>query len=368
MNREIRILRGPDRVRKRPAVIFGSDDAQGAMTAVQMLLHVLAREAEQGYSNTILLTHNADGSVMLRDNGRGVFPNSPEKMDEKTWTDLFCELYAAGAYDPTLSPNEELPNETLDNLELCAVQYASEYMDVRVNRDGVAYELHFEKGHKTGNLSEGPSSEPSGVCIRFRPDSEVFSDITLSDDILGQLLQDLAIQIPGLQTVFCRETDGNMEDMKYCYPEGIRSYLLERNKNAVVYTAELSAEGRDRYNKAPYTANVRVGLSFEKNAGFCQCYHNRRPLPMGGTHRDALINQVTRYLKWMLQCPVDRKAVLAHLQLVVITTSGRTSWANSAGTAINNILIRDLTQDTVNEDFRNYVKQNSDFLGTLFGK
>lgn len=366
MNTEIRILRGPDRVRKRPAVIFGSDDAQGAMTAVQMLLHILAEEAAKGQSKSIQLTQYPDGSIMLQDRGTGVFMDGPKDADDGIWTSLFCELYAGSRYDPSLSSNEELRWETTDNLELCAVQYASEYMDVCVNRESFSYQLHFEKGENISGLTKTPTAEPSGVCIRFKPDPEVFSQITLPALSLDRELRALAIHNPGLQTLFRRETAEGVQERTYCYPEGIRSYLQERNKNGVIYAAELSAEGQDRYNKPRYGANVRVGLCFEKNAGFCLCYHNRRELPHGGTHRDALMNQVTRYLEWMLEGTIDREALLAHLQLVIITDSKRTSWVNGARTAIDNILIRDLTQDTVGEDFRYYVKQNMEYLKELF--
>lgn len=365
MDTKITILRGPDRVRKRPAVIFGSDDTQGVMTAAQMLLDILAQEAAQGHSDQILLTQYPDGSIMLRDSGRGIFLDGPKDSDDRIWTSLFCELYAGSRYDPSLSSNEEYRLETANNLELCAVQYASEYMDVCVNREGFAYKLRFEKGENVGGLSKTPSEEPSGTCIRFKPDPEVFSEINLPSLQLAEKLQALAIQIPGLQTVFRRE---GIEESRYCYPKGIESYLQERNENGVIYAEELSAEGQDRYNKPRYKATVKVGLCFEKNAGFIRCYHNGKELSLGGTHLDKLLDRVIRYLEWMLNCQMDREALLAHLQLVVITDSIHTSWANGARTAIDSVFIRDLTQDTVGEDFRYYVKQNQAFLRELFGE
>lgn len=371
MKNEIVILRGAERVRQRPAVIFGSDDADGAMSAVQMLVDLFAQEGVDGHCNQIAVTQYRDGSVAIADNGRGLFLGKPDRENDRVWKALFCELYAGSVYGSAPGSVFEETEEVKDSLELCAVQYASSYMDVCVVRDGFKQSLHFEKGENIGGLSRTPWEGSTGTYIRLQPDPEVFSDIRISPQQLAEKLQAIAIHIPGMKTVLRHELDAGFDENVFFYPEGIADYLQEHNKGrktSPLYLAELTAEGRDRYNRPPYTANVRLGLCFAKNAGFLRCCHNLRELAYGGTHLDAAVERIGDYLGWMVTGEIGKEDILKHLQLVIVTNSGMTAWVNGTRTAIENILIRDLTQDAVGEDFRHFVKQNKDFLNDLLCK
>ncbi len=367
---EIEMLRGPDRVRKRPAVIFGSEDLDGAMTAMKLLLNILLQEGIKGYSKQIILTQYKDDAIEIQTDGRGMYLGSNK---EPVWKTLFCELYGGTILGvSTASVFEPHDGEVTDCLELCAVQYASEYMDVCAVRDGFRKRLHFEKGENVGGLSATLCEGPTGTAIRFKLDREVFSDISLPAHQLDCTMQEIALQIPGLKTVFCKETADGMAQSVYFYPNGIKDYLQEHTGTRIptkIYTSEMTATGQDRYNRPRYTATVKVGLCFSENEGFVKCYHNFRELTYGGTHRDAMLRKLVRYLGWALSCEISEEDLLKHLQLVLVTDcDAYTAWVNGARKGIENVMIRDMAQDIIGDDFQYYIKQNKAALIKLFAQ
>ena len=374
MTDKITFLRGPERVRRRPAVIFGCD---GAMTALKMLLYIFAQEGVKGYSNLLAVTQHQDGSIEIRSNDRGIYFGSPNSSDDTVWKELFCELYAGPLYKDGVTarcifegPSGE-QGEYTDSLDMCSVQDASEYMDVCVIRDGFKQTLRFEKGYNIGGLSRTPCDEPTGTCIQFKLDREVFTDVSLPKQQIVDVLQGLAIQIPGIKIVFRCEMPEEQEEVEFCYPKGIADFLQEQNKNtetSPAYSQELSAEGQDRYNRPRYTATVTTGVCFAQDAGFVKCYHNLKELTYGGTHCDVALCNIAQRLEWMLGCEISEDKLLKHLQLVIVTKSEFSDWANGARTGLRSVFIRDLTQDTVADDFHHFVKQNKDLLNNLFNK
>lgn len=371
MKDTITMLRGPERVRKRPAVIFGSDGVDGALSALLMLIDTLVQEGIDGHCTEFSVTQYRDNSLELRDNGRGLYLGAAGQADDTVWKELFCQLYAAPRYGQATQHSifEPAGNGIFaDSLELCAVQSASEYMQVCVVRDGYKQTLSFRKGEPVGGLDTCPCTDPSGTNIRFRLDTEVFSDIVLPGQAVIEKMQTIALQISGLKATFRQETETGFVQSEYCYPAGIVDYLQE-NATALsspVYTAELAAEGQERYNRPRYAANVKIGIQFTKDAGFIRCDHNSRRLTCGGSHCDAAIEKIVQYLEWTLGCTVNQEALKKHLQLVIITNSKINVWSNGARTGIDNILIRDMTQDTVNENFQYFIKQNAVMIRDLF--
>ncbi len=377
MSNKIVMLRGPERVRSRPTVMFGSDDVNGAMTALEMLLYILAKEGIDGHSNQIMVTQYQDDSIEIHDNGRGIFLGHPDSADDTVWKELFCELYGGPLYKDGVMARciFEGPSgkkgEYTDSLDMCSVQYASEYMDVCVIRDGFKQTLRFEKGYNIGGLNRTLCDEPTGTYIRFKLDAEVFSEISLPKQQIADTLQALAIQIPGMKTVFRYEMPVGLEQTEFYYPKGIADYLQEQNRSSEtspIYSAELTAEGQDRYNRPHYTATVTTGVCFAQDAGFVKCYHNLKELTYGGTHCDGALHNIAQRLEWMLDCKISRENLLKHLQLVIVTNSELSDWANGARTGLRSVFIRDLTQDTVADDFHHFVKLNKEFLYDLFNK
>ena len=154
-NESITSLKGADRVRKRPAVIFGSDGLEGCEHAVFEILSNSIDEAREGYGTKIVITRFEDGSIEVQDFGRGMPVDFNQKEQRYNWELIFCELYAGGKYNTNEGESYEY-SLGLNGLGACATQYSSEYMDVEVRRDGYRYTLHFEQGENIGGLQKEP--------------------------------------------------------------------------------------------------------------------------------------------------------------------------------------------------------------------
>lgn len=358
-------LKGPDRVRCRPAVIFGSTGTDAVLRTFEMLLDIMTSECQSGFSNKLVITQHLDHTISFQDFGRGLFLGND---DSRIWKNLFCEIFPSSPYshieyaDYSLlfsDPAEQEPAQR-ECFELCAVQYVSEYMNVRVQRDSFQSDLHFEKGYNIGGLTKLPFVGDTYTHIAYKPDADIFSDISLPTDMLMQMAQAKAICIHGARIVFRKETVSGFSVCEFCYPNGISDYL-EQDKipthSTPVYTASLQAEGQERYNLPKYAAKLQVGLYFTAGSGKLECFHNHRKLT-GGTHMDALAETIRQSLEWTLARPVSKKQVLSCVRLVAASDASRTCWVNGTRTSIENTLIKDMAQDILDDRFQMYLKEN----------
>ena len=197
-NQSISSLKGADRVRKRPAVIFGADGIDGCQHSIFEIISNSIDEAREGYGNKIIITRYNDYSIQVEDFGRGIPVDYNNNEKCYNWELVFCELYAGGKYNSSSEDNYEF-SLGLNGLGLCATQYASEYMDVEIKRDGYKYILHFEHGENIGGLKKEPySKKDTGTKIRWKPDLQVFTDINVSEDYFKDIIKRQAIVNPGL--------------------------------------------------------------------------------------------------------------------------------------------------------------------------
>ncbi|MDD3198645.1 MAG: ATP-binding protein, partial [Eubacteriales bacterium] len=152
-NDSISSLKGADRVRLRPGVIFGSDDLEGCKHSFFEILSNSIDEAREGFGDTIEIRRFPDGSLEVEDHGRGIPLDYNSKEERYNWELVYCELYAGGKYTNNSGELYEF-SLGLNGLGACATQYASEYFDVTVYRDSTRYSLHFEKGENIGGLNK----------------------------------------------------------------------------------------------------------------------------------------------------------------------------------------------------------------------
>lgn len=382
MDNKIVILKGAERVRRRPAVVFGDVGDAGAMNSVEQMIHILASECVDGYSNSLEISVDANHVVCISNNGRGIyFGASEEEPDDQIWKDMFCELYAGAKYIDYAQEGKRysiysengiaerrkwlVVDET--ELYLCSIQYSSAFMEVVSVRDGYEYRLSFKSGENVGGLTKSQSAAPSGTKITFKPDPEVFGEYSLSVSQIKEKAILLALANPGV-TVKVSVDDG--ETVTYCYPDGIQSYMEERCDNehgTPIFRNFIKGVGQDRYNYPSYNAQIEVGISFAPNQGYIKCLHNQRELTYGGTHIENLKYYIGRYIEYMLEVLPSEEQLLKHLQMVVITyTDGRPQWENGSRLSIAHNVIRDMADDTVKEDFRYFLKQNSAVLEKLY--
>ena len=224
-NQSISSLKGADRVRLRPAVIFGSDGIEGCQHSVFEILSNAIDEAKEGYGSVIDVTLCKDHSIIIQDYGRGMPLDYNEKEGRYNWDLIFCELYAGGKYNNNSGENYEF-SLGLNGLGACATQYSSAFMDVRVYRNDYEYELHFERGENIGGLRKNKATYKStGTWIHWKPDSEVFTDIRVSSSYFHNVLKRQAIVNKGIKFNF---KDEILEEKHvYLYPEGIVGYAKE---------------------------------------------------------------------------------------------------------------------------------------------
>ena len=369
-NQSITSLKGADRVRKRPAVIFGSDGLEGCQHSFFEILSNSIDEAREGYGNLIEITRYRDGSIEVHDAGRGIPLDYNEKEDRYNWELVFCELYAGGKYNNNSGGMYEY-SLGLNGLGACATQYSSEYMDVEVIRDRIKYTLHFEKGENVGGLTKTEvSTNKTGTTIKWRPDSEVFTDINIPVDFYKDTLQKQAMTNAGIRFVLYNETETGTELFEYYFENGIVDYLNETVGDKGFTTTEVwNAErtGRDREDKPDYRVKMQIAFCFSSSVNLLEYYHNSSWLEHGGSPdkavKNAFVYAIDQYLKQngkynKTESKISFVDVSDCLALVINSFSTQTSYENQTKKAINNKFIQDAMTEFLRHQLEVYFIEN----------
>ena len=303
-NDSISSLKGADRVRKRPGVIFGSDGLEGCEHAVFEILSNAIDEARAGFGRVITVTRFQDRSIQVEDQGRGCPVDWNEKEGRYNWELVFCEMYAGGKYDPT-GENYEF-SLGLNGLGSCATQYASRYMDVTVCRDGNEYKLHFQRGEIVGQMEVTPlTRKKTGTTIRWLPDLEVFTDIDIPLAYYQDVMKRQAVVNAGVTFRLRDEVSpGRFETQDFLYENGIRDYLAELAGDDPITRPvcwEAERQGRDRADKPEYKVKLNIAWCFSNRVHLMEHYHNSSFLEHGGSPdkatRLAFVAALDKYLR-----------------------------------------------------------------------
>ena len=357
-NESITSLKGAERVRLRPGVIFGSDGLDGCEHAFFEILSNSIDEAREGYGKKIEITRFKDDSILVRDHGRGIPVDYNPKEDCFNWELVFCELYAGGKYQNNTGENYEF-SLGLNGLGTCATQYASEFMEAVIYRDGMCYQLHFEKGENIGGLmKEAAEKHPTGTQITWRPDRDVFTEIHIPLSYFQDVLKKQAVVNAGLLFELYDEESG--ETFQYCYENGIRDYLAELNGEnglTAVHYLQTETKGRDREDKPEYRLKFEAAFCFNNHVNVLEYYHNSSFLEYGGSPdkavRNAFVFAIDKYLKSNSLYKKDEKKITFadvedSLILVINSFSTVTSYENQTKKSITNKFI----QEAMTEFFR----------------
>ncbi|MCR4925313.1 MAG: DNA topoisomerase [Clostridiales bacterium] len=353
-NDNIAQLKGADRVRKRPAVIFGSDGLEGCEHAIFEILSNSIDEAREGYGDKIVVTRYKDGSIEVQDFGRGI-PMDYNKNEERyNWELVFCEMYAGGKYNTNDADGNYEFSLGLNGLGLCATQYSSEYMDAEVFRDGFKYSMHFEKGEPVGDLKkEKTTNQTTGTKIRWKPDLEVFTDIKVPLEYYQDIIKRQSIVNAGVLFVLRDETPIDFEEYEYIYKDGITDYVKEFSQDVAFSTVQFwqtEQKGRDREDKPEYRVKISAALCFSNKKNLKEYYHNSSFLEHGGAPekavRNAFVYQIDSYLKangkyLKTDQKISFQDVEDSLILVVSSLSTQTSYENQTKKAITNKFIQE---------------------------
>ena len=359
-NESIAMLKGADRVRKRPAVIFGSDDLVGCEHAIFEIMSNAIDEAREGYGDLIIVTRYADRSIEVEDFGRGCPVDWNEKEQRYNWELVFCEMYAGGKYNNNAGSNYEY-SLGLNGLGSCATQYASEYFDARIYRDGFKYTLHFERGEIVGKMKKEPADrKKTGSLFRWKPDLEVFTDINIPVEYYLDIMKRQAVVNAGITFRFRNQVGSKFETTEFRYEHGILDYVNELTEGDALTMPqywETERVGRDRPDKPEYKVKITAALCFSRNLSRLEYYHNSSWLEHGGSPDkaarngfvyaiDAYIKQAGKYTK--NESKITFQDVADCLVLVTNCFSTQTSYENQTKKSINNKFI----QEAMTEFFR----------------
>ena len=369
-NTSIITLKGADRVRKRPAVIFGSDGIDGCQHSVFEILSNSIDEAREGYGKKITVTRYSDGSIEVEDHGRGIPVDYNENEGRYNWDLTFCELYAGGKYNNSEGENYEY-SLGLNGLGLCATQYASQWMDAEIKRDGFKYTLHFEKGENIGGLKKEPyKKKDTGTKIRWRPDLDVFTDINVSAEYFVEMIKRQAIVNAGVTFIFRNQNGKEFEEQRFNYVNGITDHVQEIvGEDGLTAVQSWSAEkmARDRQDKPEYKTKINIAFAFSNRVSLTEYYHNSSWLEYGGAPDKAVRNafkyNINQYLKTnnkynKNESQIKDEDVLDCLVVVVSSFSSVTSYENQTKKAINNKGIQEAMVDMFRHNLEIYFIEN----------
>ena len=364
-------LKGADRVRLRPAVIFGSDGIEGCEHAVFEILSNSIDEAREGYGKEITVTRFLDGSVEVVDHGRGMPMDYNEKEKRWNWELLFCEMYAGSKYNTNNGGTYEY-SLGLNGLGLCATQYASEYMDAEVHKNGFRYEIHFKAGEPVSELQKEPyNKKDTGTRIRWKPDIKVFTDIDIPLEYYQETILRQSVVNAGIKFVLRNQIgEKSFDKYEYCYENGIVDYIKEFVGDDAFSSVQFwqgERKGRDRADLPEYKVKLNVALCFSKKKQLKEYYHNSSFLEHGGAPekavKSAFVSQIDSYLKanskyLKSDSKINFQDVEDCLVLVSSSFSTQTSYENQTKKAITNKFIQEAMTDFLRHQLEVYFIEN----------
>lgn len=371
-NDSITSLKGADRVRKRPGVIFGSDGIEGCKHSIFEILSNSIDEARDGHGDKIIVTRYSDNTFEVEDFGRGIPVDFNKAENRFNWELVFCELYAGGKFK---SDGENYDFSLgLNGLGLCATQYASEFMEADIYTDGYHYKVRFEKGENVGGLfKEETRRKQTGTKIRWKPDLDVFTDTAVEREYFDDVLKKQAVVNSNLLFLFrCQKDDGTFEETEYIYTDGVTDYVKEivgEEALTSIQYWQCERRGRDREDKPEYKVKLSVALTFSNRVKLLEYYHNSSFLEYGGSPeravRQAFVSQLDSYLKQGNKYLKGESKIMFQdvedcLVLVSSSFSTQTSYENQTKKAITNKFIYDAMTEFLKHQIEVYFIENPD--------
>ena len=300
-------LKGAEPIRKRPASMLGSGGLDGAKHTFWEIVGNTLDEISSGYGDQIEVKYYPeDGSISVRDFGRGVPLTWSEKEQDWGWSMVYNTLYAGGKMDDPktvligfddwnnfkFSDYSYLASIGLNGVGAACSQFTSEYFDVVSYRDGKEYSMHFEKGYPAWEeLHVSEQSQPNGTFVKWKPDSEVFTDVNITFAWLKTVCEDMSY-VSGVDVIL---SDGKKEIL---YPaSNIKKRLEERTGSYVAESSFLHHEDltdSDNNVVGVLVCEANVVMS-EKGAGVR--FFNNQVKVVGGVHEDYSRHAIVEFYK-----------------------------------------------------------------------
>ena len=374
-DQSIKALKGADRVRKRPGVIFGSDGLEGCEHSFFEILSNSVDEAREGHGNIIKVTAYRDHSIEVDDHGRGVPLGWNEAEGRWNWDLVYCELYAGGKYENNQGGGAYEYSLGLNGLGACATQYSAEYMDVSSYNGTTVSTIHFRRGEPVSELEVrelGRGERRTGTVIRWLPDLEVFTDIAIPRDFFEDTMKRQAVVNGGITFDLHVETeDGSFENSQYLYENGIQDYITElagENSLTAPVMWHLETQGRDRADKEEYKLKADFSFCATNVNPRLEYYHCASYLEHGGSPdravRAAFVSALDKYIRSTGKYNKTDKSRITFddvadcLLLVINSTSTMTSYENQTKKAITNSFIYEAMTDFLKQKLEIYFIEN----------
>ncbi len=379
-DQSIKSLKGAERVRKRPAVIFGSDDLEGCQHSCLEILANAVDEAREGYGDKITVRKYLDSSIEVEDCGRGVPLGYNEKEGRWNWELVFCELYAGGKYDNNDGNAAYEFSLGLNGLGATATQYSSEYMTVKSYSKGVLSEMNFKRGEPDGELKTSPivaGMKKTGSVIRWLPDLEVFKEIDIPREFFDATLRRQAFVNAGIHFILATETaPGKFEETEYFYSQGIADYIAEITDGITMTSPvlwKIETKGKDREDLPEYKLKAEIAFCFAKS-GSAEYYHNSSFLEYGGAPDkavktaftfaiDKFIKNANKYQK--NESKISFQDIADNLTIIVNSASTQTSYENQTKKAITNAFIYKALTDFMKSNLEIFLTENASAANTI---
>ena len=384
-DQSIKSLKGAERVRKRPAVIFGSDDLIGCQHSFIEILANSVDEAREGYGDKIIVKKYLDLSIEVEDFGRGVPLGYNEKEKRWNWELVFCELYAGGKYDNNNGNSAYEFSLGLNGLGATATQYASEFMTVRSYNGKTLSEMNFKSGEPRGELAVSdieikPGVKRQGTIIRWRPDLKVFKEIDIPVDFLDATLRRQAFVNAGIRFILeVEKSSGKFEKTEYFYENGVADYIAEITDGITLTQPVLwriETMGRDREDLPDYKFKAEITFCFAKS-GMAEYYHNASFLEYGGAPDKAVKNAFTyaidKYIKGQNKYSKNEQKIsfqdiADNLSVIINSASTQTSYENQTKKAITNAFIAKALTDFIKSNLEIYLTENHAAANTIINQ
>ncbi len=356
---QIQILEGLEGVRKRPGMYIGSTSSRGLHHLVYEIVDNAVDEALAGYCNEIDVSVNADNSVTVIDNGRGIPVEINKKKGVSSVEVVFTILHAGGKF----GGGGYKVSGGLHGVGASVVNALSAWLEVVIDMDGKRYRQRFERGKVVTPLEEIGTTDRTGSTVTFLPDDTIFEETVFDYEVLKERLRETAFLTKGLKINLTDKREGQEKTKSFHYEGGIKEYVQYLNKSRVaLYPEIIYCEGQKD--------DVYVEVAIQHNDSYtesCYSFVNNIITPEGGTHftgfKNALTKTFNAYAKQMKilkenEQPLSGEDIREGISAIISIKLPEPQFEGQTKQKLGNSEARGAVEGIVSEQLTYFLEQN----------